>query len=234
MLQMLHTILSLDGFEVTVCGNGVDGVRLVEEARPDLILLDVMMPGKGGLEVMMDVRANPAIKDIPILFLSAVGEEAVIVQGLKGADDYVLKPFRTLELEARIRKILSRTSRGAREVPKGTEQVPERLAVEVGDETYLVPLDHIYYFEASGKYAYAHTRDRRFLTGFSIGELEEKLKPAGRFLRIHRSFVVNTDVVQKITSDERKSMAVVMADEQATVLRVSGSYLASVKGRLGL
>jgi two-component system, LytTR family, response regulator len=234
VLEMLNTILTLDGYRVTVCDNGDEGIKLAEEERPDVIVLDVVMPDKSGIEVMKEIRDSQAIKHIPILFLSAVGDQSVVVEGLKGADDYVLKPFRTLELEARISKVLSRTLDSARDVPPLVGQVPERLAVHVGNETYLVPLEQVIYFEASGKYAYAITRNKRFLTNFSIGELEQKLANAGRFLRVHRSHIVNTDAVFKIARDAKKNLVVVMSDEAGTELRVSESYLREVKRRLGI
>lgn len=230
LLQVLNTVLGFSGYRVTLCEDGEEGLEQARADRPDLIVLDVMMPGKSGIDVMMEVRADPDLENTPILFLSAVGDEAVVVQGLKGADDYVVKPFKTLELEARIRKILDREKAPA--APAG--RAPERLAVQLGDDTYLVPLEQIYFIEASGKYAYAHTRNRRFLTSFSISELQEKLKPTGRFLRIHRSFIINTDCVFKLTRDERKNTVIVMADEKSSELRVSDSYLQSVKQRFGI
>ena len=233
MLAMLETILSMDGFDVTVCDNGEEGLEKAEEQEPHLIVLDVKMPGKNGIDLMRELRSRPSTKDVPILFLSAIGDESVVVEGLKGAADYVLKPFRSLELEARIRNILSRSHKRA-EDSTNKEQVPERLSVHIGNDTYLVPLDQIYYFEASGKYAYAHTRNRRFLTNFSIGEVEERLRRNGKFKRIHRSFMVNTDCVFKITRDERKRMLIVMADENGTEIRVSDSYAGSLKQVLGI
>ena len=234
MLDMLQTTLSLDGFRVTVCDDGDEGIKKAEEHRPDLIVLDVMMPGKGGLEVMKEVRTKPATKEIPIMFLSAIGDEAIVVQGLKGADDYVVKPFKALELETRIRKILGRALDGPRSINRYDNRVLERLSVQVGKETYLVPLDHIYYFEASGKYAYAHTQNKKFLTGLSIGELEKKLSPTGKFLRIHRSYIVNVDCVFKITRDSNKNMVVVVSDGQGSELRVSESYVQDLKERLSI
>lgn len=233
MLAMLETILSLDGFRVTVCDSGAEGLKAAEEQSPDLIVLDVKMPGKNGIDLMRELRSKQETRDVPILFLSAVGDESVVVEGLKGASDYVLKPFRSLELEARIRNILARSS-GRVETTGVRPRVPERLSVHIGNDTYLVPLDQIYYFEASGKYAYAHTRNRRFLTNFSIGEVEERLGRTGKFKRIHRSFMVNTDCVFKITRDERKRMLIVMADENATEIRVSDSYIGSLKQVLGI
>ena len=84
---MLNTILTLDGYRVTVCDNGDESIKLAEEERPDVIALDVVMPDKSGIEVMKEIRDSQAIKHIPILFLSAVGDQSVVVEGLKGADE---------------------------------------------------------------------------------------------------------------------------------------------------
>ena len=97
----------------------------------------------------------------------------------------------------------------------------------------LIPLAEICYFEAAGKYSYAHTRDRRFLTNFSLGQLEERLSEAG-FIRTHRSYIVNVDRVRKVTRDKTKGTCVVMADDAETRLKVSDSQLHLVKERLGL
>lgn len=232
MLQTLHTLLSIDGFDVTVSSNPIDGMALAEKIAPAVIILDVMMPEMDGIEVMNRLRERDSTAEIPIIFLSAAGDEQTKIAGLRGGDDYILKPFRTLELEARIRKVLERRA-GANAAHGGPALSLERLAVNVGEETYLVPIEQVYYFEASGKYAYAHTRDKKYLTHFSIGELENKLKDNDIFMRIHRSFIINTRVVQRVTRDERKNTAVI-ADQEGSVLRISGPYLAPLKEKLGL
>lgn len=231
MLKMLEAMLVLDGFSVRLCSDPEKAVSMAEEELPDLILLDMVMPRKSGLDVMMDIRARPATSRIPILFLSAVGEEAVVVKALKGADDYVIKPFKTLELEARILKILERTGSVGDLADRPTRL--QRLPVQRGDETLLIPLGEICYFEAAGKYSYAHTRDRRFLTNFSLGQLEERL-PETDFIRTHRSHIVNVNFVRKVTRDKAKGTMVVLADDSETALKVSDSQLHLVKEKLGL
>lgn len=233
MLQMLKAVLTLDGFDVTMCQDPERGVATAEKMDPDLIILDMMMPEKSGLDVMMDVRAHPPTRHVPILFLSAVGDEAVVVKALKGADDYVIKPFKTLELVARITKILERAARTAPELPLSRSKHLQRLPVQRGDETFLVPLAEIVYFEAAGKYSYAHTTAKRFLTGYSLGQLEERLDN-GNFVRVHRSFIANVDFVKKIAKDRSKGTLVVLADDKETKLKVSDSHLAMVKESLGL
>ena len=233
MLKMLEAILMLDGFEVCLCNDPEDALQLAHDELPDLILLDMLMPGKSGLDVMMEVRGTEATRNIPILFLSAVGDEAVVVKALKGADDYVIKPFKTLELEARIDKILERAAKPVPELTAGKSSKTQRLPVQCGDETFLVPLVEICYFEASGKYSYAHTRSKRFLTGDSLGQLEERLRD-GTFVRIHRSYIVNADFIRKVTRDKSKGTLIVLADDKETTLKVSESHLPVMKEKLGL
>jgi DNA-binding LytR/AlgR family response regulator len=233
MLKMLEAILEMDGYEVVQCHDPELAFQLAAEERPDLVLLDMMMPGKSGLDVMMEIRGDDATRNIPILFLSAVGEEAMVVKALKGADDYMIKPFKTLELEARIEKILARAVKAAPVETDARTAKPQRLPVQRGDETFLVPLAEICYFEASGKYSYAHTRSKRFLTGYSLGQLEERLGD-GTFVRTHRSYIVNVDFIRKVTKDKSKGTLIVLADDSETALKVSESHLSAMKEKLGL
>jgi DNA-binding response OmpR family regulator len=96
-----------EGFEVICAGNGEEGLRKANEAAPDLIILDVMLPRMSGLDLCRKLRA--AGDDVPIIMLTARGQEADKVLGLKlGADDYVTKPFSFLELLARVETVLRR------------------------------------------------------------------------------------------------------------------------------
>jgi DNA-binding LytR/AlgR family response regulator len=231
MLTMLEAILLLDGYEVLLCNDPDEALDRTREGRPDLVILDMMMPRKSGLEVMMDMRREPETKDVPVLFLSAVGDESVVVKALKGADDYVIKPFKTLELEARIEKILDRAGDASR--PREAPKKLNRLPVQRGDETFLVPLSEIYYFEAAGKYSYAHTTGKKFLTGFSLGQLEERLS-GDTFLRTHRSYIVNLDFVKKLSKHKVHGTRIVLADGEETHVKVSESRLPEIREMLGI
>ncbi len=103
----LQLNLSLEGYEVLTAADGESGYRLAREKPPDLILLDIMLPGVNGLEVLRRLRQIDA--DVPVLILTARGEEADKVLGLTlGADDYISKPFNLGELRARINASLRR------------------------------------------------------------------------------------------------------------------------------
>ncbi|MPY86360.1 MAG: response regulator [Luteitalea sp.] len=108
-LVMLY--LQRAGHEVQCLHSGSDALRVIHESPPDLLILDRMLPGVDGLEIVRLVRTAPALKSVPILMLTARAAEAERVQGLEvGADDYVTKPFSAKELVARVAALLRRAS----------------------------------------------------------------------------------------------------------------------------
>ena len=111
----LEDDLSLEGYDVTVVGNGLEAIERSEYESFDLVLLDVMLPGKSGYDVCRELRKSHP--QLPIIMLTAKSHEAEKVLGLEmGADDYVTKPFSPLELRARIKAQLRRTSNAAHTV----------------------------------------------------------------------------------------------------------------------
>jgi two-component system phosphate regulon response regulator PhoB len=108
--EILRYNLASEGYEVTMAENGDDAMLLAEEVRPDLVLLDWMLPGVSGIEVLRRLKARRQTSEIPIIMLSARSEEMDRVRGLEtGADDYMVKPYAVSELMARIRTQLRRT-----------------------------------------------------------------------------------------------------------------------------
>ena len=103
--------LESEGFSVTVTHRGDEVESLIKEQRPDLVVLDWMLPGLSGIEVCRRLRARSETRDIPVIMLTARGEETERVRGLSvGADDYVVKPFSIPELMARVKAILRRAN----------------------------------------------------------------------------------------------------------------------------
>lgn len=108
--DLLTTSLRFAGFAVRAVGNGAQAISAVLEEEPDLIILDVMLPGVSGTDILKSIRANAKIASTPILMLTARSQESDKVLGLElGADDYVAKPFSTRELTARVKALLRRS-----------------------------------------------------------------------------------------------------------------------------
>jgi two-component system phosphate regulon response regulator PhoB len=108
---LLRYNLEAEGYEVSTCARGDEADTRLREQVPDLVVLDWMLPGLSGIELCRRLRARPETRQLPILMLTARGEESERVRGLAtGADDYVVKPFSVPELLARVRALLRRAS----------------------------------------------------------------------------------------------------------------------------
>jgi two-component system OmpR family response regulator len=110
--KLVQLSLEKEGFSCHICRDGLSALRVFQQQQPDLIILDLMIPGLDGLEVCARIRQKPGAKDPYILMLTAKGEEIDRVIGLStGADDYLVKPFSPRELVARVRALLRRSLR---------------------------------------------------------------------------------------------------------------------------
>jgi len=123
IVELVRYNLEKDGYQVTSSGDGSTGLAQIRKAAPDLLVLDLMLPKLSGLEICKEVRKEVTLNRIPILILTAKGEEADRVVGLElGADDYVTKPFSPRELVARVKALLRRAEPGT----------PSEKPVEIG------------------------------------------------------------------------------------------------------
>ena len=105
--------LQFAGHEVIPTANGAEAVEAVRREKPDIVLMDVRMPRLTGYEACRQLKADESTQDIPVVFLSAKGQESEVQEGLEaGAIDYILKPFSPDQLTARVQEILQQTGRG--------------------------------------------------------------------------------------------------------------------------
>ncbi len=116
LATLLQYNLDKEGYDVAVAGDGEEALLLADERLPDLVVLDWMLPKVSGIEVCRRLRSRPETRNVPIIILTARGEETDRIRGLDtGADDYVVKPFSMTELTARIRAVLRRIRPGLAE-----------------------------------------------------------------------------------------------------------------------
>lgn len=125
--RTLQRALKMYGHQVMVSRSGTEGLQLARRHRPDLFILDIMMPGADGYQVCRQIRGDPLLHDLPVLFLTAKAKDEDKIEGFRaGADDYLVKPFNMEELELRVKAILRRMVQPAIELE-------HKDRVEVGD-----------------------------------------------------------------------------------------------------
>ncbi|HTK46893.1 MAG TPA: LytTR family DNA-binding domain-containing protein [Gemmatimonadaceae bacterium] len=206
----------VEGAELAgTAANGVEAVERIRALRPDIVFLDVQMPGKTGIEVVREIGpdAMPAT-----IFVTAFDQFAVQAFDV-AAVDYLVKPFDDERFEAafaRARQRLALEGLGElREKLLAVLQDPAaapahaptpgsapaaylaRIAVEMRGKVKSVPVDEIDYIVASGPYAELHVGERRYLIREAMQTLEERLDPS-RFMRVHRSMIVRLDLIETL------------------------------------
>lgn len=238
---------AIGGIEVVgACASGVEAVRAIRDAAPDVVLLDVRMPGMSGFDVVRDVgvEAMPAV-----VFVTAHDEHALRAFDVN-AVDYVLKPVEPTRLREALRRVEERIDRdddaplGARlgsllrrveeleartvdpESDPEADDPLERLAVEKGGQIRFVDVGDVRWIEAAGNYARLHTVYGDFLVRRTLKSLEEDLD-ASSFLRVRRSTIVNMARVRGIEPGDDRRYRIRLDD--GTVLRSSRRRRGTVK-----
>jgi len=136
--ELVKYNLQRENFDVLEAESGEEGLKLVERVMPDLVLLDLMLPGKDGLEICRMLKRNPRTQNIPVVMMTARGEESDIITGLElGADDYVVKPFSPKVLGARVKAVLRRKASTPELAPEDVIKIYD-LVIHPGRHEVLV------------------------------------------------------------------------------------------------
>jgi two-component system, LytTR family, response regulator len=246
--QRLEDLLHQEaGVEIVgTADNGDAAVQAIRDWKPDLLFLDVQMPGKTGLDVVREVGAEAMPATI---FVTAYDQYALKAFEL-AAVDYLVKPFdderfeqafrrarRMIELEevGRLRsQLLAVLQGGAPAVAGGDGNRPaylERIAVETKGQVRVVPVKQIDYIVASGPYAELYVGDKRYIIRERMQTLEDRLDPA-RFFRIHRSAIVRLDLVETLLRNPGGDYALQL--KGGVKLKVSRSRFEELEKRMGI
>lgn len=140
--QLVKLYLEKDGFQTTIANTGVEGLKLIKTDRPDMVILDLMLPEMDGLEVCKKIRNAPDTALLPVLMLTAKAEESDTIIGLElGADDYVTKPFSPKVLVTRVKALFRRLERA--DDPKRTSYAYGPLLVDLSRHEVMVGSEEI-------------------------------------------------------------------------------------------
>lgn len=223
--------------EVHEADNGEDAVRLIQEERPDLVLLDIQMPGLDGLGVVEAV--GPEVMPLTV-FVTAFDQHAVRAFEAN-ALDYILKPFG----DERMQSMLSRAKQRLRQMQvqtfgqnlmramsalPGVEGYQDRIAIKSDGITSFLMATQIDWIEAAGAYVTLHAGDKEFLYRRSLASLLLKLDPR-RFVRVHRSAVVNIEGIAQLEPLSHGEFEI--TTKHGGRVRVSRTYRSLLERRLG-
>ena len=196
----------LEGFpqlEVTKeCSNGLEAVTAIERHEPDLVFLDIQMPGMSGFQVLQK------IVHIPQVIFSTAYDKYALKAFDHNAVDYLLKPYTRERFAQAVNKVLLSTpSRNLKQVRELTENLQrektaylDRLLVEQGNRMIALNAKDIIWIEADGDYAHLHTAQKSYLSNLGLGELDTRLHPS-LFLRIHRSAIIGLGHIHEVRKD---------------------------------
>jgi len=138
ILELIAYNLEAQGYQVLRAGNGENGLRQAREKTPDLVLLDIMLPGIDGLEVCRNLKSDKETASLPIIMLTAKSEDSDVISGLElGADDYITKPFSPNILIARIRAILRRKTEAGKSTKETILKV-QNIQIDVSRHEVLI------------------------------------------------------------------------------------------------
>lgn len=203
------------GFKIIgECSNGIEAVQQIDVLQPDIIFIDIQMPGLTGMQVVQKIRHNPAI-----VFTTAYDQYALNAFNAD-AVDYLLKPY----TEERFLKALGKVS-GGLPSERAPTAYPTRILVEFGNRLINIAVSDIEYIEADKDYSRIYAGRRVYLSNTGIGLLKQKLDPAV-FLRIHRSYIINIEQLRELHKEAGGAQAI-MANGQS--LTVSRGYIDSVR-----
>jgi two-component system response regulator LytT len=216
-------------------GDGVEALRMIEQERPDLVFLDVQMPGMDGFEVLKALRA-PAPH---VVFATAYDEYAIRAFEV-GAVDYLLKPLARARVEEAVARVRSRlaSERPTQDLEGVLRRLEERRRVSVsqvpvysGKRILILPVAEVLWFGVEYRLVYAHTAERAFMTNYTLRELEERLDPA-LFFRAHKSSLVNLEHVKEIVPWFGGRYKLVMRDQAGSEVALSRAQARELRARL--
>jgi two-component system, LytTR family, response regulator len=209
------------------CNDGFEGMKAIQQHQPELIFLDIQMPKITGFE-MLELIDQP-----PLVIFTTAFEEYAIKAFDAHAADYLLKPFSRDRFDKAIQKMRLQKPQTTEAVLHAALQAPaanNRIVVKDNGKIKIIPLAQVQYIEAADDYAKIHTAEGHFLKKKTMQYFEDSL-PAQEFIRIHRSYIVNAQLITRITPYEKDShLALLTTGIQVPVSKTGYGRLKEVLG----
>lgn len=204
--------------------NGVDAVKIINEFKPDLVFLDVQMPGMTGFDVLKH------LEELPHIIFSTAYDQYALKAFEVHAVDYLLKPYTKERFKVAVERLSkSKETNKARPLAESllieTSKYPERILVQKQNKLVTIAVEDVIRVEAYGDYSKLITKDDTFLSNYGISTLENKLNET-LFIRVHRSSIINLNKVKELNK-YTKSYDVTM--KNGDVVRVSRGYMDNIK-----
>ena len=207
------------------CNNGVDAVKAINSFKPDLVFLDIQMPGLTGFEVLQRLDEMPQV-----IFSTAYDQYAFKAFEVH-AVDYLLKPFKQERFDEAIEKIMTNNKSYLSQIQTLVNGLNEQetyltnILVSIRKKLINIPVNNIIYIQADGNYAKLILEKGSHLTSYGLSKLEQKLNPQ-QFIRVHRSTVININTVKEAYSYP-SSYELIMTN--GDMVKVSRSYLDNIR-----
>jgi len=203
----IKSILELNGFDVAVARNGLEGIKIAKDIIPDIIVSDILMPNKTGYEVLETLHSDVKTSHIPFIFLTAKVEHKDLRKGMElGADDYIFKPFHSKELIDAIKVRLKRTSSFKRKFSKYDDDdrygLDDNIILNIKKNTNILQVNKIIYIIAERQYSKVFLIDGKNVLLRKSLLYWESILPTNIFIRIHRNTIIN---VQEMNAIFKKS-----------------------------
>ncbi len=217
--ESIKELLSASSYRVFCAPNGIEGMELAKELNPDLVICDIMMPKLNGYEVLESFKQEPNLSIVPFIFLTAKAEMSDLRGGMElGADDYITKPYKSSTIlkaiETRLQKFDNLYHQNAEdETPheQNTDvklKAQDKLLIKVNGKTEVINVDDIVCITAQAQYSYVYlTGGRKVLSRKLLKQWENQL-PDSIFMRVHRSSIINLNMMDKLDAWHNRSYIV--------------------------
>jgi two-component system LytT family response regulator len=216
--------------------NGATALEKITAEHPDLVLLDLQMPGMGGLEVVRNLRGGT---HMPVIVIVTAYDKYALQAFEAGAIDYLLKPVGEERLAEAVQRAKRLTDREAVERVAQIQEIadqpstpqPRRIVGRIGEEYFLLSADEIYAFQADGDIVWIITAKKKYLATQTLKVLDQRLRNTS-FRRIHRNSLVNVDHVRKMSALSSQRWLITLANDQEFVAskRQAGSIRQLLNG----